>query len=1038
MSVINLNIETKNNDINYIVHISDIHIRLLDRHDEYKQVFNNVYDYIKTTPEDTLVFLGGDIVHSKLSMSAEMIDIVSEFFTNLSNLRPVILIKGNHDLNVKNMKRMDVLYPIVKSLNLNNFYYIDDYSNVYNYKDKINFVLYPFWSDELPPVELLSPSTINIGMYHGALNGSKTDTGMILSTDIETSKFKDVDILLLGDIHKYQVLSDVKPITLYPGSLIQQDFGEHQDKHGLVFWNLNDKTYKHIDIDNDYGYYNVELSGDDLDEIELNKIKSKKPSVKVRFNKKDKIYFDSVKKKLKKQFPNIQKITPDRVSEFSSLTNEATQVLVNFNDEKTQIELLREYYTTNNIDFTDVIELHNKILSDVDINKKVNNVWKPINLKFSNLFSYGEYNEIDFRDMNGSYGIFAPNTSGKSSIMEIISFVCFNKTSKTNQVLKMLNVNKDKFSVDFVFEHNNTLYKIERTGVKHKTKAGTKVKLDTNFYMVDDQFNVLEDLTKSKIDIYKDLKSYLGEYDDFVLTALSLQNNNTNFIDKTQSERKELIQQFLEMDIFEKLHTISNKKANELKVILNVLNIKFNSLIGEDFEKEVFETELKYNDIIHNLNNNKIILDEYNNSILELTSQLINVNDLGDTNVDDIRSIIDNNNIMINKINFDIDIDSKELDRLKLEFNGELNEDEYRLVLDEYNKLDREIGIINASISNIEAQLNKYNNLSFSDNCDDCNNNIKVLRIDDDKLKLNNLVDNKRDADELINSLINKTGFNSIDEYKNDFNRRSKTQSDIFNCDIRLTRYKLNKQQLDDTNKSLNDKIILIEKSKESILHNEKLKVEINDIKLKIHIIKQNINSDERDANELKTAIDLLKFKISERDKLKIDVISTNKEYNNYVNYSSAVSKNGIPLTLIKNVIDVLNDEVNLILENITTFKILFELIDNDINASITYDDEKYWDVSTVSGMEKFITSLSIRIALINISQLPRPNFICIDEGFGVLDANNLNELNRLFDYLKTIFNFYIIITHIEVLRDFIDNNIDIQKVNGYSTINYL
>ena len=38
-------------------------------------------------------------------------------------------------------------------------------------------------------------------------------------------------------------------------------------------------------------------------------------------------------------------------------------------------------------------------------------------------------------------------------------------------------------------------------------------------------------------------------------TALSLQNNNTGFIDKSQRERKELLSQFLDIDIFEQLYS---------------------------------------------------------------------------------------------------------------------------------------------------------------------------------------------------------------------------------------------------------------------------------------------------------------------------------------------------------------------------------------------------------------------------------------------------------------------------------------------------
>jgi DNA repair exonuclease SbcCD ATPase subunit len=85
--------------------------------------------------------------------------------------------------------------------------------------------------------------------------------------------------------------------------------------------------------------------------------------------------------------------------------------------------------------------------------------------------------------------------------------------------------------------------------------------------------------------------------------------------------------------------------------------------------------------------------------------------------------------------------------------------------------------------------------------------------------------------------------------------------------------------------------------------------------------------------------------------------------------------------------------------------------------------------------MEKFIASLAIRVALINVSALPRPNFIAIDEGFGALDRQNLNSMVMLFDYLKTQFKFSMIISHIESMRDVVDSIIDITKSGTKSKI---
>jgi DNA repair protein SbcC/Rad50 len=90
------------------------------------------------------------------------------------------------------------------------------------------------------------------------------------------------------------------------------------------------------------------------------------------------------------------------------------------------------------------------------------------------------------------------------------------------------------------------------------------------------------------------------------------------------------------------------------------------------------------------------------------------------------------------------------------------------------------------------------------------------------------------------------------------------------------------------------------------------------------------------------------------------------------------------------------------------------------------------------SGMEKFISSLAIRVALINISNLPRPNFIIFDEGWGTLDSNHISEVKLLFDFLKNHFDFVLIISHIDSIKDLVDNLLEITKNSGFSQIKYI
>ena len=128
-----------NGEIKYIYHMSDIHIRLDQRHREYEEVFERVYNYIKNDingkEQESIIVLTGDILHSKTELRPEAISITSNFFKQLSEIATVILIPGNHDCNVTNRKRLDALSPIVEDVNnLTDFYYLKT-TGIYQYQN---------------------------------------------------------------------------------------------------------------------------------------------------------------------------------------------------------------------------------------------------------------------------------------------------------------------------------------------------------------------------------------------------------------------------------------------------------------------------------------------------------------------------------------------------------------------------------------------------------------------------------------------------------------------------------------------------------------------------------------------------------------------------------------------------------------------------------------------------------------------------------------------------------------------------------------
>ena len=49
----------------------------------------------------------------------------------------------------------------------------------------------------------------------------------------------------------------------------------------------------------------------------------------------------------------------------------------------------------------------------------------------------------------------------------------------------------------------------------------------------------------------------------------------------------------------------------------------------------------------------------------------------------------------------------------------------------------------------------------------------------------------------------------------------------------------------------------------------------------------------------------------------------------------------------------------------------ILEMDGKNVNCYIVYDDDNVWPLKLSSGMERFISSLAMRVGLINVSNLP-------------------------------------------------------------------
>jgi DNA repair exonuclease SbcCD nuclease subunit len=265
-----------------IIHTADIHIRNLNRMDEYQEQLQKFIDSCKKIvdengEDETKIVIAGDIVHNKLDISGEGYLLASWLLKKLDDIAETFVIAGNHDINMHNLNRLDPLTAIFSMCDFKRVHYVDkllDYQSGCIISDNIVWCLYSsfdnFARPDIDAIKMQHPNDnfTYVALFHGVVKNAKTDVGYSFANGYDPSYFDGVDFCLMGHIHKRQCLKYDGVPLVYSGSLIQQDHGENVSGHGFLLWDVESATYEEIDIPNeDYGYYTFTINDiEDIDE----------------------------------------------------------------------------------------------------------------------------------------------------------------------------------------------------------------------------------------------------------------------------------------------------------------------------------------------------------------------------------------------------------------------------------------------------------------------------------------------------------------------------------------------------------------------------------------------------------------------------------------------------------------------------------------------------------------------------------------------------------------------------------------------------
>jgi len=602
-------LKSENRTIINLIHISDIHFTMRNKYEHYDNVFGHFINYITKNykKQDSVIIITGDLFNEKNKLDSNIVLFSKNKIYQLSQLFTTFIICGNHDFIQQNRTIPDTISSVFFDSKNYNYMY-DKEHDIYYLKDTGYYIFNNIGFGVLSVFDLHDHSSSglksNIEFPNGeaihefykdqphysiALLHTTVKNSMIQSHEgyerfldsyenhIDVNDIKNYNFILLGDIHKQQFINNAG----YPSSLVQQNFGEDPLDHGFIEWNLKDSSYKFIRVRSDFAMIKCHMTITKnsrnqkqvnmiLPQYEESEYNNKKVDLRVVIEKSEMDKYiderhtkDDLINSIKKWFTDRKMtiINLELLFENESVENISEDEIVDDGVDWLDINTISRYIREIDDD-EDLLNEYRKVHELVNIKKITNDKknWKLQKLEWSNLFSYGEDNEIVFNKENINI-ILGENFSGKSSIIDVLIYTIYGTVYRCDKLIQIINNHKKSAYSSLTFQHGNVLYKIERHLKKKITKKNEShsqkiyvkkiIGNDISDIIVNQTAWTGEKLieTPDKIDDF--VENVFGTKYNFLATYILNQNNNNSFVHMKNTERKEMLESWLNLELLE-------------------------------------------------------------------------------------------------------------------------------------------------------------------------------------------------------------------------------------------------------------------------------------------------------------------------------------------------------------------------------------------------------------------------------------------------------------------------------------------------------
>lgn len=1058
-----------------IAHLADIHIhKSIKRHDEYRQVFNELIKSLRIEKPDRIVIVG-DLFNDYIKLEGELLVLVTKFLNALTRVAPVVITRGNHDVLKAASNRMDSIQAIVESIANPQITYLNTTGMfeddnvvwcVWKHGDKRN--------NPWPKDFIKDKNKTYIDLFHDPVNGCVDPAGF----EFQSKTYRSLtdfqgDYSFFGDIHKHQYFFN--NTKAYSGSLIAQNYAEGDDQfHGYILWNIDEGTYDDVRIKNDFNFHTVTLNRfTDFDNLNITIPNlAPRPSIRVKWqtlpaaktpDNENKLWkyisdkFAPLSLKHKLEFVEENKIENQDASLIENITKRSVLHTI-------FTEYLKKIGHEDDI-ISAVLNLDELIENRLILEEFTNIEWSIVKFwgrNFRNIKSI----DIDWRDMDGLYQITGKNTAGKSSIIQLLSYIQYGKTIETDArkkngdarfVNNRTNVNSCEGGI--VINCGGEYYGIKRNTTISKNKEGEINKASTvvNYYKLttpDDPLNDENNISKlneeERNKTQRRIDEIIGTYENFNRITLTtadtlntvLKTENADFLDSLLVDSgidifDLRLKEFKEYkkEIIKKDRITCNLETEQLAINLLETTINENTNFINAANQNILLLDNEIENMETRKNNESILFHQIDPEIAKLDLNKI------DASIKNLYRELDSIeaeelSIVNSMTRLKSSYDNEKLEKLIANRDNHKNE-EYQLRT-EINKckleLERNLSAKQKHFGEIEmlkregkTKKNEIFNLNNTKTCPTCGreknedslNHIqdKIKKIEGEMFDIAKQIKTKSEdqsfdlKSEAIHAKIfsiestikeKSIGFETITIEIGELNNDKQETEKRQRLELELKAFPVRRENTLLKISNEKEKINRFKELEVKILENTKISASIANILTEMNVLKAKREAQTKQINQWESDINFNKRQIKTKNELIKKFKEQEKDDMVMDIYMDCIHREGIPTQILRN---TLLPKINTTLSNLlqpVDFNVWVDESDLKLKMSYAMHPNAIIDCIGGSGKERTFSSIALKVALNEINIKSKPSLFMLDEVMGKLKDESIDEFLEFVKVIKS------------------------------------